>query len=453
MPATPTIIGAGESGDTGVAGMPSFGLGTDQQGRLLLVDVAFPSDANVAGVFSTTWILYYVDLQAPSPITLTAGMGAGDLSLSANTGTPRRVACDGGFTRLGDVDGWADSGPGYVHNIVIGANKYGYARQEQGDTAATIAAALRKIIINSAQDLNATAMAAGATVTSNPVQNTVRLWLARRVTPTRRRTLTESLPSYVLIDSELIQVNATDGSSIVRGAFGCPATTHLSGATIYPIQTMTLYFALDGTLIDTNSWPQVVGTVPFSQKALEAVQMWATNDFGNSPVSTLATCRLGNLFRLSWHRRARSPARTRPAPTTLSISDSVVGFDSTAISRSHCRRHPCCAGSGSRRHPAIRHHHVGPLNRGDDRRRQFGGIDHGGQLRDSGSVEEWRIPYCRDWWQRYRGRRGERWILQNPLTYNAACGDGVTDATSAVATAAGYGGLHLPQSGSISSHE
>ncbi len=93
--------------------------------------------------------------------------------------------------------------------------------------------------------------------------------------------------TYVEIGSEIIRLEAGDGSAIARGALESNAAAHAGGARIWEIkpQLVGLRFPFNffGTLAQYGS-PTVV--VPFRCRRLVASQLFVTNDAGDSPIAT-----------------------------------------------------------------------------------------------------------------------------------------------------------------------
>ena len=98
--------------------------------------------------------------------------------------------------------------------------------------------------------------------------------------------LTESEPTYVTIDQEIVQVNAANGSAIARGVLGSTAAAHASGAKIWPVTEETMVFAIPLFSYGTPNWPTVVGQIPFAGQALVAASCWVANEIGPSPICT-----------------------------------------------------------------------------------------------------------------------------------------------------------------------
>jgi hypothetical protein len=289
IPGGPVAIQVGSaSGDTGLPPAPYFGAEFDGRAPSVLeiVGLSFTDTTNTDGVDSATFILYYVDELAGACATLTAAMGSGDTSLSASAALPAATPGQVSFTFYSSGSHPGAIGPSYVHNIAIGAAIYQWT-QLTADTGPTIAAALANAI-NAADDPNATATAVGSVVTLAPVQNTGATVVCSASDGNTAQNLTETMPSWVLIDGEMIQVNATNGSSVTRGAKATTAAAHASGALIWAIQTQTVLFPVIGATVNTPAWPTVAGTVPFRGQGLAAIDGWVTNEYGDSPVMTLA---------------------------------------------------------------------------------------------------------------------------------------------------------------------
>ena len=286
IPGGPVALAVGSaSGDTGLPPAPLFGCST-VPGQLVVSAISFATLDNTNGIVAATLVLYYVNELAGAAATLTAAMLATDTHLSASTALPAATAGGVTFTFYAATHGGIVIGPGYVHNIAIGAAVYQYT-QQTGDTATTIATMLANAI-NAADDANATASAASGVVTLSPAQNTGDTVVCSASDGNTAANLVEQMPSYVLIDGELIQVNATDGSAIARGMKGTTAAAHASGALIWQVETQTALFALQGATVNTDGWPSPLGTVPFRGMGLAAADCWVTNEYGDSPVTTAA---------------------------------------------------------------------------------------------------------------------------------------------------------------------
>jgi phage tail sheath gpL-like len=322
-PVSAALINAGvagtASGDTGApTGAPSFGLtvygGTEgnlltaaaqlvAEGQLWLGDVTFPDGAeNVAGVDALVALLYYVNELAGPAATLTAAMGATDTSLAASAALPVSAPKAVTFTFSAvtiTVSGVEITiGPGYAHNITIGTAVYTYI-QQTADTAEMIAVELAAAI-QAAADLNATAAADGATVTLTPLESNGQTVTCSASDGNAPQTLTETQPSYYLIEtsggtSEIVEVQATDGSSVARGCLGSTAAELTAGSLIWPVQMMSRFYAVAGALYGTTAWPSSgaqgpnpLDIVPFRGLGLVALALWAVNEYGDSPQTVWA---------------------------------------------------------------------------------------------------------------------------------------------------------------------
>ena len=285
IPAGPGTLAMATSaaGDMGVPPAPSFAA-AETSTQLLLGDLAFASAVNTAGIDFATFVLYYVSEATGTSLLLTAAMAAGDTALSASAALPHSTPGAVTFTFVALQAGLIPIGPGYQHNIEIGAQTYAYVQQTE-DTPAMIAQALANVI-NASPDPNAIATAVGATVVLSAAQNTgasVPCGASDGNTP---QALIETMPTYVVIDQEIIQVNAANGSAIVRGQKGSTAAAHAVGAQVWPVLIMSQVFALPALAYGTPAWPTVVGQIPFTGNALVAADCWVANEIGPSPTTT-----------------------------------------------------------------------------------------------------------------------------------------------------------------------
>jgi hypothetical protein len=291
----------GASGDTGLP--PAFnsvgiqcGVPNMDPGQLKFVLLGFATSQNVAGVTSGTFLVYYIDeLQAPIG-TLTAALAPTDTHMSVSAPLPAPGPGSVVFTFLNSgVVGGVTIGPGYEHNIAIGTAVYQY-QQQTGDTAAMVAAGLAQVI-QALADANAIAEVNGATVILAPRRDDGTTVACTASDGNAPQTLTEMTPTYVLVEGieglswcgEIIEVRATDGSSIVRGAKGCGVQTFSAGGErVWAVKETTLFFTLPGESYGTPAWPGETPAIPFRSKGLVAVDMWATNEFGDGPVWTVS---------------------------------------------------------------------------------------------------------------------------------------------------------------------
>jgi uncharacterized protein YjbI with pentapeptide repeats len=285
--AGPAAIEMGGAGDTGVPPAPTFNA-AETSTQLLLGDLAFATMNNTAGIDFAMFNLYYVNETVGTPCKLSAAMGIPDTSLGV-TGGPLAASVPGSvtFTFYATPQGALQIGPGYQHSIGIGAQTYSYVQQTE-DTPSTIAQALANTV-NAYADPNATAVANPVllgTVVLHAAQNTAAHVTCSASDGNAPGTLIETLASYVAIDQEIIQAQATNGSVIVRGQKGSVAATHSSGAKIWPVITTMIVFALPPLAYGTPAWPTVVGQIPFAACALVAADCWVANEIGPSPVTT-----------------------------------------------------------------------------------------------------------------------------------------------------------------------
>jgi hypothetical protein len=285
VPAGPgaIAIATGEAGDTGVPPAPSFDA-AETSTQLLLGDLAFSSTANTEGIDFAMFYLYYVSETAGTTLHLTTAMTSAATSIGANAALPYSTPGSVTFTFTASAGGLIPIGPGFTHNIEIGAQTYCYV-QLIDDTADTIAEALANVI-NASPDPNAIATASGATVILTAAQNTGASVPCSASDSNTPQNLTETMPSYVAIDEEIVQVNASNGSAVVRGQLGSTAAAHSVGAKIWPVATMSQVFALPPLSYGTPAWPTVVGQIPFTGNALVAAQCWVANEIGPSPTTT-----------------------------------------------------------------------------------------------------------------------------------------------------------------------
>jgi hypothetical protein len=279
------IQGTGATGfDAAVPGAPSFDI-AETNSQLEIGDLAIAgAPANTDGIDFASFILYYVDESAGTALGLTAGLTSGATSMSASGALPASAPTPVTFTFYNTTHGSVTIGPGYVHSIGIGAATYEY-EQLVGDTGATIATALANLI-NAEADPNALATAAGSTVTLTALQNTAVGVTCSASDGNTPATLTETEPSYVVIDEEIIQVESSSGATIVRGALGSTPAAHSSGAKIWPVSAMTVVFALPQFAYGTPLWPTVIGQIPWGSKSLVAATCWVANEIGPSPMTT-----------------------------------------------------------------------------------------------------------------------------------------------------------------------
>jgi hypothetical protein len=271
--------------DAGLPPAPTFdATATDSQ--LTLGNLTFASAENTEGVNFVTFILYYVDQSVASGLTLTANMAAAATAMSASGALPASAPGSVTFTFLasGSV-GPITIGPGYRHSIGIGAETYVYEQQVE-DTAADIAVGLADAI-DAAGDPNALATAVGATVVLTALQNTAASVTCSASDGNTPATLTETMASLVVIDKEILGVQAADGSVVARAQKGSTKPpVHLAGATIWPVAAMTVVFALPMFTYGTPAWPTVIGQIPWDALALVAADCWVANEIGPSPITT-----------------------------------------------------------------------------------------------------------------------------------------------------------------------
>ena len=285
LPGGPVAIGVGSSGyDAGVPPVVTFQAAeTDTQ--LVLGNLAFASGLNTDGVDFASFILYYVDETVAPTLTLTAPMTSGATSMTASGPLPASVPGSVTFTFVvSGTYGGISVGPGYRHSISIGAATYVYDQQVE-DTAAIVATELADVI-NAAPDANALATAVGATVVLTALQNTAGTVTCSASDGNVPATLTETMPSWVVIDQEIIQVDASNGSVVLRGQKASAAAAHLAGALVWPVAAMSQVFALPQFAYGTPAWPTVIGQIPFAGKALVAADCWVSNEIGPSPITT-----------------------------------------------------------------------------------------------------------------------------------------------------------------------
>jgi hypothetical protein len=309
LPGGPGVLNIGGVTAGGHTGAPTAGPGFGAEtldanpsfeataGRLWLGFVGFNAPAaNIAGVYMIVYLLYYVNELAPWVGKVGAAMGSGDTSVDLGGGSlavasPQTVVFT--FLASGTVGG-ITIGPGYAHYIAIGSATYTYF-QLTGDTAATVAAALAEMI-QAAVDPNANAAAVGATVVLSPMESNAATVSCSASDGNTAATLTETQPSYYLIDDvtpdgsgttpgEIIEVLAQNGSSIVRGCKGTVAAAHPVGALIWRVWAETEYMALNMSALPFNTQGYVVDEVPFRGRALVAADAWAVNEFGDSPIT------------------------------------------------------------------------------------------------------------------------------------------------------------------------
>jgi hypothetical protein len=223
--------------------------------------------------------------------TLSAALTNSATSLSASAALPAASPAVVSFKYYAETQpGGPSIGPGYVHNLVIGPNTYQYT-QLTSDTDNTVAAAIG-LQVNSLDDSNATATVVGNVLTLVPLLNTGVAITCSASDGNSPQTLYETQPSYVMIESgsgggagEIVQVNATDGSSIARAQLGSVAAAHASGSLVWQAQTMTRFYSLPGPALGSSGWPVPLDFVPFRAKGLVAADAWVTNEFGDSPVT------------------------------------------------------------------------------------------------------------------------------------------------------------------------
>jgi hypothetical protein len=286
IPGGPVSAGIGSSGiDTSVPPAPTF-QAAETNAQLTIGDLDFASADNTDGIDFASFILYYVDESVGTTNVLTAPLAPGATSMSAwhvlPASTPGSVTFT--FMASGSV-GPITIGPGYVHSIGIGALTYTY-EQQVADTAALVATGLANAI-NAAADPNAMATAAGGTVVLTALQNTSARVTCSASDGNAPAPLMEYLPSYVVIDEEIIEVvNDPYGSTIVRGVKGSTMSTHAAGAKIWPVTAMTVVFALPQFTFGTAAWPTVIGQIPWGARSLVAADCWVANEIGPSPVTT-----------------------------------------------------------------------------------------------------------------------------------------------------------------------
>ena len=291
--ATALSVDTAVSGDTGaptegpgfaVATVDTGFAGETTPGLLWLGDVGLPG-ANVAGVSAVTFLLYYIDELAgkAAPLWGTLTSGATSLTLPTLVSLPVAAPQAISFTFSPTTVGGVVIGPGYVHNITIGAASYSYV-QGTSDTAADIASALAAAI-DAAVNTDALAVAAGAVVTLTPLGSGGGTVSCTASDGNAAASLHETQPSYYLIGSEIIEVQAADGSAIARGQLGSTATAHAIGDAIWQVQTMARFDSLPGALGGTAAWPVMIEEVPFRGRALVAADCWVTNEYGDSPVT------------------------------------------------------------------------------------------------------------------------------------------------------------------------
>ena len=275
--------GALPLGDTDVPPAPIFGIDTDMPGEMRLDEITFATLVNTNSVDAATYLLYYI-VPGSSPLTLTAAMADTDTSMSASAALPYAApgSVQFGFSATSIPN--VTIGPGYEHNIVIGTNLYTYIQQTP-DTAATIAAALAQAI-NEAVDINATATASGNLVTLWPTENTGASVICTASDGCTPATMTELQPAYAMCEGEIIRVEASDGSAVVRGQKGSTAVAHSLGANVWPVYAMARFYALPPMASSSAAWPTVMGEIPFAGYGLVAADLWVTNALGNSPTST-----------------------------------------------------------------------------------------------------------------------------------------------------------------------
>jgi len=312
------------SGDTGVSTeAPYLGVAVSRPGVLDL-GISFSGTAvNVAGVYSVTAMLHYID-ELVGPINgLAAGMTSGATSLTLPTGGSLPVASPQSisFTYSNVTVGLVTIGPGYVHNLTIGAARYNYV-QEPGDTSAAIAAAIAAAV-NAAVDVNALATVTGAVVTLTPLGSGGGVVSCTASDGNAAQSLYETQPSYYLIGSELIEAQATNGSAIARGCLGTTAAAHALGDYIWQVQAVGRFIPLNGLLLGTTAWPDPADAAPFRGLGLVAAEVWATNEFGDSPVREVTgfTSTIGGRFRVGCGGQISL------------VADGVLGVESGAVTQ------------------------------------------------------------------------------------------------------------------------
>jgi hypothetical protein len=248
------------------------------EGLLWIGGVGF-GGANIAGVYALTFLVYYVN-ELLGCGYLPAAMGSGDTALPSGLVSLRIGAQPVVFTFSAVSIYGITIGAGYAHNITIGGTQYVYV-QVSGDTAATIAAALAALI-QAAVDENAMAEASGATVILTPLGISGTPITCTASDGNAVGTLTETQPSYFLIEQEIIEVMTANGSSIARGQKGSTAAAHPSGAPLWEVFTQPVFCAVTWSMIQ-----QLTGALielPFRGKAIVAMDGWSTNEFGDSPI-------------------------------------------------------------------------------------------------------------------------------------------------------------------------
>lgn len=285
-------IGAAAATDTGVPPGPGLALSTNSYdptneatpGLLMIHDLGWPTLQNVAGVYSLFFLIFYIDELSGPAAYLTAAMTPAATGLpggpySLPVAAPEPVV----FTFSATSTGGITIGVGYAHNITIGEAQYIYV-QQTGDSAATIAAELAALV-QAAVDANATATASGAAVILTPLGTSGATVACTASDGNAAATLTETQPSYYLIENEIIQVLAANGSSVVRAQGGSPLpmASHPTGAPIWQVKAMPVWVAHNGALAGTAAAPDPIIEIPFRDKGLVAMDWWATNEFGNSP--------------------------------------------------------------------------------------------------------------------------------------------------------------------------
>jgi phage tail sheath gpL-like len=284
VPAGPGSLLLGSAGeDTGVPPLPNF-TAAETNSQLVIGGLTLASSTNSAEIAFAEFLLYYVNETAGTTLTLTAALTAAAASLSASASLPASTPGSVTFNFSNVTVGSVTIGPGYVHSISIGAATYTYEQQTE-DTDTIIATELA-YAINASADPNAYATATAGTVVLTALQNTGANVTCSASDGNTPATLTETEPTYVTIDQEIIQVNAANGSAIARGVLGSTAAAHASGAKIWPVTEQTMVFAIPLFSYGTPNWPTVVGQIPFAGQALVAASCWVANEIGPSPVRT-----------------------------------------------------------------------------------------------------------------------------------------------------------------------